>query len=59
MRDQDLAILGGIEEQFKNNSGSGVPFLAKVPVLKWLFSKRVREGRKSKLTVLIKPTIIN
>lgn len=59
MQDQDIAILGGIEEQFKSNSGSGVPFLAKIPVIKWLFSKRVREARKSKLTVLIKPTIIN
>uniref|UniRef100_UPI0040499699 type II secretion system protein GspD n=1 Tax=Gelidibacter sp. TaxID=2018083 RepID=UPI0040499699 len=59
MQDQDIAILGGLEEQYKNNSGSGVPFLARVPLIKWLFSSRVREGRKSKLTVLIKPTIIN
>lgn len=58
MKDQDIAILGGIEEQYTNNSGSGVPFLAKIPLIKWLFSKRVREGRKSKLTVLIRPMII-
>lgn len=59
MKDQDLAVLGGLEEQFNNDSGTGVPFLARVPVIKWLFSKRVREGRKSKLTILIKPTVIN
>jgi type IV pilus assembly protein PilQ len=59
MQDQDIAILGGLEEQYKNNTGSGVPFLARVPLIKWLFSSRVREGRKSKLTVLIKPTVIN
>ena len=59
MKDQDIAILGGLEENFKNNSGSGVPFLARVPVIKWLFSKRKREARKSKLTVFIKPTVIN
>ncbi|MGV6829985.1 MAG: type II secretion system protein GspD [bacterium] len=59
MNNQDVAILGGIEEQYTNNTGSGVPFLARIPVIKWLFSRRVREGRKSKLTVLIKPTIIN
>ena len=58
MQDQDIAILGGLEEQYKNNSGSGVPFLARIPVIKWLFSKRKREASKSKLTVLIKPTII-
>lgn len=58
MKDQDLAVLGGLEEQLSNNSGSGVPFLARIPLIKWLFSKRVREGRKSRLTVLIKPTVI-
>ncbi|WP_299525250.1 general secretion pathway protein GspD [Winogradskyella sp.] len=58
MKDQDIAVLGGLEENFSNNSGSGVPFLARIPLIKWLFSKRVREGRKSKLTVFIKPTVI-
>lgn len=58
VKDQDLVVLGGLEEQSTNNSGSGVPFLARIPVIKWLFSKRVREGRKAKLTVLIKPTVI-
>lgn len=58
VQDQDIVILGGLEEQLKNDSGSGVPFLARVPVIKWLFSKRRREDSKSKLTVLIKPTVI-
>ncbi|GAB5566058.1 MAG: general secretion pathway protein GspD [Winogradskyella sp.] len=58
MKDQDIAVLGGLEENSTNNSGSGVPFLARIPLIKWLFSKRVREGRKAKLTVLIKPTVI-
>jgi type IV pilus assembly protein PilQ len=56
--DKDVVILGGIEETSKNNSGSGVPFLARVPVIKWLFSKRTRTASKSKLSVLIKSTII-
>lgn len=58
MQNQDLAILGGLEEKVKNDSGSGVPFLARVPVIKWLFSKRKREDTKQKLTILIKPTVI-
>ena len=58
MQNQDLAILGGLEEKVKNDSGSGVPGLARVPVLKWLFSKRKREDTKQKLTILIKPTVI-
>lgn len=58
VRDQDIVVLGGLEEQFRDNSGSGVPFLSRIPILKWLFSKRKRESNKAKLTVLIKPTII-
>ncbi|WP_417873526.1 type II secretion system protein GspD [Xanthomarina gelatinilytica] len=58
MEDQDIAILGGLEEQSQNKSSTGVPLLARVPVIKWLFSKQTREGFKSKLTVLIKPTVI-
>ena len=59
VQDQDIVILGGLEEQTTSDSGSGIPLLARVPIIKWLFSKRKREARKAKLTVLIKPTIIN
>lgn len=58
MQNQDLAILGGLEEKIKNDSGNGVPFLARIPVIKWLFSQRKREDSKQKLTILIKPTVI-
>ncbi|MEW7280939.1 type II and III secretion system protein [Aquimarina sp. 2201CG1-2-11] len=57
MRANDVAILGGIEQKVKNDSGSGVPFLSRIPILKWLFSKRVREDSKKKLNVIIKPTV--
>ena len=59
VRDQDVVILGGLEVNSKSNSGSGVPFLAKIPIIKWLFSKRVRTAQKSKLSVLIRPSIIS
>lgn len=58
MQDQDIAILGGLEKKSKNSNGNGVPFLARIPIIKYLFSKRVREARKEKLSVLIKPTVI-
>ncbi|WP_241507223.1 type II secretion system protein GspD [Aquimarina sediminis] len=57
MRANDVAILGGIEQKVKNDSGSGVPLLSRIPVLKWLFSKRKREDSKKKLNVIIKPTV--
>ena len=58
VKDQDVIILGGLEENLKNDSGSGVPFLARIPIIKYLFSKRTRTNSKMKLSVLIKPTII-
>lgn len=57
-RTNDIVVLGGLEENRKENAGSGIPFLARIPIIKWLFSKRVRTASKSKLTVLIKPTVI-
>jgi len=56
--DQDIIILGGLEENKNTNSGTGVPLLSKIPIIKWLFSSRKREVSKSKLAVLIKPTVI-
>tara|TARA_R110002124_G_scaffold17532_3_gene73531 strand:+ start:415830 stop:417953 length:2124 start_codon:yes stop_codon:yes gene_type:complete len=58
MQDQDTAVLGGIEQKIKDDSGSGVPLLSRIPVLKWLFSNRRREDSKKTLTVLIKPTVL-
>ena len=59
VNNKDVVILGGIEETSKNNTGSGVPFLARIPIIKWFFSKRTRTTSKSKLSVLIKSTIID
>lgn len=58
VKNQDIVILGGLEENLKNDSGSGVPFLARIPIIKWFFSKKTRVDSKKKLSVLIKPTII-
>ncbi len=58
VQDQDIVVLGGLEEQRRNNSGTGIPILSRIPLLKWLFSSRRREASKAKLTVFIKPTII-
>lgn len=58
VKDQNLIVLGGLEEVIKNDSGTGIPLLARIPVIKWLFSSRKREDSKKKLVVFIKPTII-
>lgn len=57
MQANDVAILGGIEEKIKNDSGSGVPLLSRIPILKWLFSKRTRSDTKRKLNIIVKPVV--
>jgi len=55
---QEMIVLGGLESKSSEDSGSGVPFLARIPVIKWLFSKRKRVKSKSKLLVFVRPTVI-
>jgi type IV pilus assembly protein PilQ len=58
VKNQEMVLLGGLEENRKNESGTGVPFLSRIPVVKWLFSSRTNSDSKAKLNIFIKPTII-
>ena len=55
---QEMIVLGGLESKSVESSGSGVPLLSRIPIIKWLFSKRRKAKNKSKLLVFVKPTII-
>lgn len=58
VKNGEMVLLGGIEKSSKNDSSSGIPFLARIPVLKWLFGSSVRSRSSQKLNVFIQPTII-
>ena len=58
VKNNEMIVLGGLDETTINNSGSGVPFLSRIPVIKWFFSSRTRSKSKNKLTVFIKPTVL-
>lgn len=58
VKDQEMVLLGGLEEKKISDTGSGVPFLSRVPVIKWLFSNRTRQDSKTKLNIFIKPTVL-
>lgn len=58
VKDQEMILLGGLEEKTVSESGAGVPFLSRIPVIKWFFSSRSKEKSKSKLNIFIKPTVI-
>lgn len=58
VRNEEMILLGGLEEREKNNTTSGLPWLSRVPVLKWIFGKETRSKSKRKLNIFIKPTIL-
>lgn len=58
VKNQEMILLGGLEEKSMRESGRGVPFLSRIPIIKWFFSSRSREKSKTKLNIFIKPTVI-
>lgn len=59
VKNQEMVLLGGLEESRSNDAGSGLPLLSRIPVIKWFFSSKTNEKSKSKLNIFIRPTIIN
>jgi type IV pilus assembly protein PilQ len=58
VKNGEMIMLGGLEENSKSNSGRGLPWISRVPVLKWIFGNRTKSKTENKLTIFIKPTII-
>lgn len=58
VKNEEMVVLGGIERYEKSKSGTGVPLLSRIPILKWLFSSRSSSKNKTVSIVFIKPTII-
>jgi type IV pilus assembly protein PilQ len=58
VKNGEMVMLGGLEENTMSDSGSGVPLLSRIPVIKWLFSSRTNIKSDNKLTIFIKPTVI-
>lgn len=57
VKNGEVVLLGGLDKKRSNNSGSGVPFLSRIPVIRWFFSSREKEREKSKLHILVRPTV--
>lgn len=58
VRNNEMILLGGLDELDRQNSGTGTPLLSRIPILKWFFSSKRKSRSKSKLHVFIKPTIV-
>lgn len=58
VKNEEMIVLGGLERTEKSETGSGVPLLSRIPVIKWLFSSKSKAKNKLVSVVFIKPTII-
>lgn len=51
-------LLGGLIQQNNAESGSSVPYLGRVPGLRWLFGTESRSKARTELIVLITPRVV-
>lgn len=58
MKNKEMVVLGGLDNNRNNKGNVGVPILNRIPVIKWFFSKQIKEKTKSELTIFIRPTVI-
>lgn len=58
VKNGEMIMLGGLEESQINNSGSGLPLISRIPILRWIFGNRTKSKSQNKLTIFIKPTVI-
>ncbi len=58
VQNEEMVLLGGLDRNTMEKSSRGIPFLARVPVIKWFFGKEKRNKVERTLNIFIKPTII-
>ena len=57
VKNGEMIILGGLEEVSRTANSTGVPFLSRIPILKWLFSSRQKGKDENQLVVFLKPVV--
>jgi len=55
---EEMVLLGGIDRQSHEKTSQGLPFISRIPVLKWIFGTHRNNRQDRRLNVFIKPTVI-
>lgn len=58
VKDGDRVIIGGVTNEEKATTVTGVPVLSQIPILGWLFKKREIEDKDLELMIIIMPRMI-
>jgi type II secretory pathway component GspD/PulD (secretin) len=56
--DRTVAMLGGLISETNDNPNSGVPFLVRLPLIKYLFGNTTRNKERSELMIFVQPHIL-
>ncbi len=58
VRNEEMVLLGGIDQNLREKNNRGLPWIARVPVLRWFFGKSRDNKSEHRLNVFIKPTLV-
>ncbi|MEK6549375.1 MAG: type IV pilus secretin PilQ, partial [Nitrospirota bacterium] len=58
LRDGETTVLGGIFEDSKSDSSSGIPWFNRIPFLGWLFKNESIVVKQTELLIFVTPTIL-
>jgi len=58
VKDQQTIVIGGLIQQTNTNSQTGVPFLSRIPILKYLFGYEGKAFASTELMIFITPHVI-
>ncbi len=58
MKDGETLVIGGIYETENDQTDQGIPWLMKVPVIKWLFKNQELLSFKRELLIFITPSVM-
>ena len=54
----EMVLLGGIDRSSKDKTATGLPLIARIPILRWIFGTTRNNKSDYKLTLFIKPTVV-
>jgi len=58
VRDGGTAVLGGVYTNSTSDTTTGIPFIAKLPVIGWLFRSKDHQEENTELLIFVTPRIV-
>lgn len=55
----EVLVLGGLTKETTSSTRNGIPFLARIPLLGYLFSSTVKDSAKSELMIILTPELVD